>query len=153
MASFGRGQSGLLWAALIAGAAVVASCSTDDGEQPKPCTVSAAFDLTVRAVAGPLPTDTTIEVKYGGGIETYRVDQGMTGQEVVLCDDELPEAGDAGKQVELVHCKLWTQGAASVTVTATGFPTVEEDLEAKASGKCIKTVPVEIVLGDVDGGS
>ena len=52
-----------------------------------------------------------------------------------------------------VHCKLWTQGAAKVTVTATGYPPVEEALEVKAQGTCIQTVPVEIVLGDQDGGT
>lgn len=133
--------------------ALALGCSDGNGDDPEDCKLVAAFDLTVRAALGPLPPDTTLEVQYGGGIETFRVDQGVQAQEVVLCDDTKSEAGAGDAGVTKVHCKLWTQGAAKVTVTATGFPPVEEALEAKAQGTCIQTVPVEIVLGDEDGGT
>lgn len=129
------------------------ACSNGDGDDPKDCKLVAAFELTVRAVPGPLPADTTLEVQYGGGTETFRLDQGVQTQEVVLCDETAKDAGAADGGVAEVHCRLWTQGAAKVTVTASGYPTVEETLEAKAQGKCIQTVPVEIVLGDADGGT
>jgi hypothetical protein len=135
---------------VCAATATALSCSDDGGDGPKDCKVVAAFDLTLRAAGGPLPPDTTVEVQYGGGVESYRVDAGMQSQEVVLCDDDAPETGVGG--VTVVHCKLWTQGAATVKVTASGFPPVEQTLEAKAQGKCIQTVPVEIVLGDQDAG-
>jgi len=138
---------------VVGAVALALGCSNGDGGDPKDCKLVAAFDLTVRAALGPLPPDTTLEVQYGGGIETFRVDQGVQAQEVVLCDDTKSEAGAGDAGVTKVHCKLWTQGAAKVTVTATGYPPVEEALEAKAQGTCIQTVPVEIVLGDQDGGT
>lgn len=137
---------------LVSAALSGSGCSDGNGDDPKECTVKAAFELTVRTVSGALPGDTTLEVKYGGGVEAYRVDQGMQNQEVVLCTTDTADASDAGQAANEVYCKLWTQGAAAVTVTATGYPTVKQDLEAKAQGKCIQTVPVEIVLGDQDAG-
>lgn len=134
--------------ALISCAVFALACSNGNGDGPKDCKVVAAFDLTLRAAVGPLPPDTTIDVQYGGGIESYRVETGMQSQEVVLCDDDAADAG----YVTRVHCKLWTQGAATVKVTASGYPAIEQTLEAKAQGTCIQTVPVEIVLGDQDAG-
>lgn len=138
--------------AVVAGA-LAFGCSDGNGDDPEDCKLVAAFDLTVRAVPGPLPQDTTLEVQYGGGTETFRVDQGVQAQEVVLCDDTKKDASAGDGGVPQVHCKLWTQGAAKVTVTATGYSPVEEALEAKAKGKCIQTVPIEILLGDPDGGT
>jgi hypothetical protein len=144
-------RAGLLGGALLACALTAVACSSGDDADPKQCTVTAAFDLTVRAVSGALPADTKLEVKYGGGNETYQL--GTPGEpDVVLCHEDAPDGGDAGAEVSALHCKLWTQAAATVTVSATGYPTVKQDLEAKAIDECIQTVPVEIVLGNQDAG-
>lgn len=131
-----------------------AACSGDDGDDPPQCAVQPAFDLTVNAVSGALPADTEILVEYGGAKESYRLDTGDAGQEVVLCKEHGTDGGDAGKAVTSVTCKLWTQATSTVTVSGGGFPTVTEDLKPKYDDdKCLETVPVSIALGDLDAGS
>lgn len=141
---------------LVCGALAMgsASCAGDDDDDPKQCTkVQAAFDLSVRAVSGPLPADTMITVGYAGGEETYRLDTAQQ-LEVVLCNKVAPDGGDAGgKEVTAVHCKLWTQSAATVTVTSNAYPTVERDLTAVKKNGCFETQAIEIVLGDQDASS
>jgi hypothetical protein len=123
------------------------------GSEPKEeCTARAAFQLSVRAHSGHLPPDTKLTVKYGGGEETYSLADLTHDEEAVLCDAEGADAGDGGTVSRLV-CALWTQGVASVTIEASGYDDVERTLEAEAENDCIRTVPVELVLGDQDGGT
>jgi len=131
---------------LMGAAALGTACSSDDGNQD-PCTIEAAFQLTVRTVSGALPSDTLLSVQYGGGVEEFHLDGSNGDLKVVLCDVD----ADAASQ-DVLSCKLWTQGAATVTVTASGFPQVQRELEAKKKGECFQTVPVEVVLGDEDAG-
>ena len=63
------------------------------------------------------------------------------------------DASSASGEVLSLRCMLWTQGAATVTATAGGYPSKVKELEAQADqNKCIVTVPVEIVFGDEDAG-
>jgi hypothetical protein len=124
------------------------ACSSEPKED---CTAKAAFHLSVRAHSGELPADTRLTVKYGGGEETYSLADLKHDEEAVLCDAEGADAGDGGKVSRLV-CALWTQGVATVTLEASGYDDVERTLEAEAKNDCIQTVPVELVLGDEDGG-
>lgn len=147
-------RTGLLAAALCSTALLAAACSEDGGPDSKQCKVVPAFRLNLRAASGPLPPDTMLEVKYGAGVESYRLDQGDTGQENVLCHTDAPDGGDAGKDVSQIDCELWTQGAAKVTLTATGYDTIVKDLGAKEDpDKCLETVTVTIILGDLDAGT
>jgi hypothetical protein len=132
--------------ALMGAAMLTIACSSDDGNQD-PCTIEAAFELTLHTVTGALPADTALRVQYGGGVEEYHLDGANTGLKVVECDVDADAAS-----LDSLSCKLWTQGAATVTVTASGFPQVERELEAKKKGECFQTVPVDIVLGDEDAG-
>lgn len=150
MTSFWR--TGFVAAALCGAAVLPAACSNDDGADPKQCPVVPAFELTVTSVSGALPPDTTLDVKYGGGTESYRVEAGDEGQEVVLCTTDAPDGGDAGKPVTTLRCELWTQSVAVLTLSASGFPTLKRELDAVEVDKCLKTVPVSIVLGDADAG-
>lgn len=125
------------------------ACSSEPKEE---CTAKAAFQLSVRAYSGSLPSDTRLTVKYGGGEETYSLADLKHDEEAVLCDAEGLDAGDGGSVSRLV-CALWTQGVATVTLQAAGYDDVERTLEAEAENDCIKTVPVELVLGDEDGGT
>lgn len=134
-------------AAALACAGFLTACGSE--EEPKECKARAAFDLEVRAASGALPSDTSVLVEYGGGQEEYRLDDPVHQQEDVLCTTEPADAG----AVMTLRCALWTQGAATVTVRASGYPELQEELEAQADGKCIETVPVVLTLGDVDAGT
>jgi hypothetical protein len=129
--------------------ALALACSSEPKEE---CTAKAAFHLSVRAYSGSLPADTRLTVKYGGGEETYSLADLKHDEEAVLCDAEGLDAGDGGSVSRLV-CALWTQGVATVTLEAKGYDDVERTLEAEAENDCIQTVPVELVLGDEDGGT
>jgi hypothetical protein len=153
----------------VALAATVAACSGNGDDQKKPCPTVPAFKLTLHAASGPLPDDTVLKVKYGGGVEEFKLADATHQQEVVLCDIETedagldpeagsdagvdPEAGTAEPRAVALSCKVWAQGAATVTATGTGYPEVQRELEAKLDGKCIKTVPVDLLLGELDAGN
>lgn len=126
------------------------ACSSET--PPEDCSAKAAFQLSVRAYAGSLPPDTRLTVKYGGGEETYALSDLVHDEEAVLCDAEGLDSGDGGSVSRLV-CALWTQGAATVTIEASGYPSLERTLEAEAKNDCIETVPVDLVLGEEDGGT
>ncbi len=127
-------------------------CSSDDGR--KECTLRPAFELTVRAASGPVPDDMRLKIKYGGGTEEYAVSDTTQTQEVMFCqrrgsDGGVPEAGvPAGE----VFCKLWTQGAADLTVESSKYPKLERTLQADADGECILTVEELVVLSLPEAG-
>lgn len=149
--------------AAVAGA-VLFGCSAEDGEQD--CTDQAAFELTLRSALGPLPHDTEVLVEYSGGEEPYFLSK-PNDNEIVLCQAThggaqadagdaggASDAGDAGAlgPVTTLTCKLWTQGPATVTVKAPGFDDVVRKPAAEKRNGCFETVPVEVVLGEVDAG-
>ena len=144
-----------MWGRLLGGLALVtcaSACSSDDPREE--CALRPAFELTVRAASGPVPDDLYLKIKYGGGVEEYRVSDTVQTQEVMFCqrrdaDGGAPEAGAAAKEV---FCKLWTQGAATLTVETSAYPRIERALEAKADGDCILTVEESVVLSVPEAG-
>jgi hypothetical protein len=123
------------------------------GPDPKPdvpCD-GPTFDLSVRAASGPLPSDTRLNVRYGGNHdgESYALGEARTAQ-AVFCTDTSADGGAAG--VTSIDCRLYTQGPARLDVTATGYePIVERDLTlTDEKSRC---VPIEVVLEPLlDGG-
>lgn len=95
-----------------------------------------------------------LRVKYGGGFEEYRLSDPVHTQEVVFCQHRLDGGvpAEAGVPVDELYCEMWTQGAATVTVQATGYPDIEQEIEAEAEDRCIKTVDVSLRLDLGDGG-
>ena len=165
MTALGTGRR-LVVLALLGTAAALDACSNDDGTK-KPCPTEPAFLLTLRAVPGPLPEDIELTVEFGGGSESYKLADPVHSQETVLCEIETEDAGtsaeggveagaDAGASPAVaLHCEVWSQGAAKVTVTATGYPSIlKREIEAtQDSSHCIRTKPVDVVLGDKDAGN
>ncbi|MEZ4222374.1 MAG: hypothetical protein R3B13_15660 [Polyangiaceae bacterium] len=139
--------------ALLLAAPIATACSSDDEREE--CHLRPAFELSVRAAAGPIPDDLHVKIKYGGGVEEYSVSDTVQTQEVLFCQHRDFDGGvpEAGAPVGEVFCKLWTQGATDLTVESATYPRLEKRLEAKASGDCIQTVAETVVLGDVDGGT
>lgn len=139
----------LLWVLLL----VTPSCTSKDPDVE--CRLRPAFSLRLSAVQGSLPADTLLRVKYGGGVEEYRVSDSVQTQKVVFCQRRSTDGGplEAGVSADEIACELWTQGAATVTVESSPYPTLEEPLEAEADGRCIRTVEVDLVLGETDAGT
>jgi hypothetical protein len=134
-------------------AVVLVGCSSNPDD--KECPLRPAFQLHLQTATGTaLPADTVVRVKYGGGVEEYRLDEVIHSQENVFCQHRDQDGGpvEAGAQVGELSCVLWTQGAATITVEASGYPDLEKDLEAKGKNRCIETVDVTLTLDAGDGG-
>ena len=146
------------------------ACGPDDGVDPADCEglPVASFRVVIVAPGSRLPADTVLRVKYGGGEEEYRLADPQT-PDVVFCRHAIADGGllskdasvgdggesDAGvslSSVEALSCKLWTNGAATATVQASGYEELVAELEAEIDDKCdeivTKDVMLELVAGD-----
>lgn len=138
-------------------------CSSDDPPDMQCPRQPAAFRVLLHAAVGPLPDDTLLAVRYGAGQEEFRLEAPPVEPEVVFCevsarDGGVPGVADASappfEAAEAIACDLWTDGPAIVTVTASGYPELREQLEPLTDECGVKdTVEVELVLGDEDAGS
>jgi hypothetical protein len=136
----------MLRSSIVAAVAVVllsAGCSSSDPGPNCPA-AGPTFRVTLTAMPGPLPPDTRLEVKYGAGVEQYPGNAGKS----VFCHD-VPGDPDAGAR-DAISCDLWTSGAADVTVTATGYATIERTLMAVRDDCGIQLTEVAIELEKPD---
>lgn len=132
-----------------------------------------AFLVRITAGGRPLPSDTRIRVQYGGSSAEERVLlEPAAAPDVIFCTtvDPLAEELDASieassntngstteldaasSQVTAVLCELWTQGAATITVQATGYRVIEQQLKASRNHCGIETVESELALQAPDAG-
>lgn len=157
---------------------VLIGCSKGDGGSqscsPPPPPVP-AFRLELTAEDGPVPRGTEVQVTYQGTqMESYFVGRAGSGNEDVCCQPGLPAGNgalpsttcgspdggiDAGSDAEstgalALHCDLWTNGGAEVVVTAPGYPTLDDVLDAKlrTDGCGVTTEEERIVLKRADAG-
>jgi len=121
---------------------MVGACSSPD---PVDCPSHPTFRLTVDAEDGHVPGDVEIDVLYGSGEEIFDATDPDASLKVVFCklertgrEDGGTEAGDGGAEgpISQVVCDLWTDGAATVRVTAQGYPETIRELEAERDDKC-----------------
>src|SRR5262245_56625496 len=136
----------------IAVAAMGGGCSSDPTDD-QPCTDRAPFDLSVRVQGSePLPSDTALEVEYGGVVAVYRLDSKDNDQETIVCDATDSDAGaDASpKELLVLHCRLWSSGYTTVKITVSGYSDLKRDLTPDAEDDCVKTTSVEMILGEDD---
>jgi len=124
-------------------AALVPACS-DDGEPGTVCpdAIFPSFRVSVTSEDGALPEELRIEVTYGAGHEIYELDDDTRANKAVFCKAEPEEAAPP----EAVVCELWTSGAASLKVTASGYETIDETLSAERDECGIKLTEVSRVL-------
>jgi hypothetical protein len=54
--------------------------------------------------------------------------------------------------VAALSCDLWTNAAATINIQGSGYPVLEQQLEAEKDDCGIKTVDYSLVLGAGDGG-
>lgn len=112
-----------------------------------------AFVVTIRSNEGPLPPDTRLHVKYGSGEERYSLREPNAPANVIFCATIAGDgAPDAGGAVQALVCELWTQGAAQITVEASGYPSIMRNLKAQRNRCGIETVDDEFLLQARDGG-
>jgi len=123
--------------------------ATHDCPGPRP-----AFRLQIRAESGQsLPGDMIVRVRYGGnGEESFRADAPSPQPQVLFCGALGGAAGAAGAgsaagaTLEGLACELWTDGAADVTIEASGFEAYEEPLAATTDRCGVQTTLKEILL-------
>lgn len=131
-----------------------------------------AFHVELTLQDGPLAADTVVDVKYGGtGTDQFSLAEPHANHKVIFCTpskrDCKPQgvageaagaAGDAGSAgdspsgssgVESLCCDLWTAGATTLTVHATGLDSMAHRLYPR-DGVC--TVTRTIVLDSPDAG-
>ncbi len=155
------------FAVVLALLASAAGCSSKTNNGPDCPGPRAAFHVTITAKNGPLPPDTVVTVNYGGGSEEYDLASPPAQPEVVFCDQVKADAGtgasdsgsdaataDAGSgKVMALSCKLWTNAAATIDIQGSGYPLLEQQLQAEKDDCGIKTVEYALVLGETDAGS
>ena len=160
----------------LAAPLVIAGCPSDPPQCASP---QAAFVVSIRAAGGPLPDDTTLRIAYGAGTEEYRLADPASTSEVVYCrvrwrdagaseagavldaaaaelDAGTPDAADTGagsSEVDELSSELWTGGAATITVSASGYAELERDLTAEEDECGVMTTEIPLTLVGEDAGS
>ncbi len=161
--------------------ALGSGCTSSTPNGPNCPGPRAAFHVTITAKYGPLPADTVVRVVYGGGEEEYALASPPAQPAVVFCHPiaadggvATSDAGDAGdvdaaidassaeagsgatdagtSPVAALSCDLWTNAAATINIQGSGYPVLEEQLQAEKDDCGIKTVEYALVLGEGDGG-
>lgn len=119
------------------GVGALAGCAPK--ADPKDCPPPhATFVLSVDCADGPVPRDTKVSVVFGSGVEEFRADAPNTAGKSVFCsivenDAGAPleeDGGDNEAVIEGITCQMWTDGPATVTATASGYPDVVRPLAA-----------------------
>lgn len=147
---------------ILATAMSLTHCGPDSKPRQQ-CAGKPDFIVTLSAISGFLPEDTSVLVTFGGdGHESYRPNA-HNERQVLFCDpsrvpgggeggaagtDEQALAGAGGASAELatisaITCELWTGGPASIRVEAAGM----EASEALTPKTDTCTVWSSIVLG------
>lgn len=138
----------------------------DDGTAACPGTPSPAFAVSITAVEGPLPQDTSVRLAYGGGSEEYLL-TGNGGQpSVMFCNRERGSAGLGGEggaalgaagatqgavqPTTRLVCEVWVEGAATIWVSGGDYPELEAELEGESNECGPETVEEDLVLGYVE---
>ena len=121
-----------------------------------------AFRVELTLQGHPLAADTVVDVKYGGtGSDQYSLAEPKANHKVIFCTPSLRgckpldisgEAGADGAEpsaIEALCCDLWTAGATTLAVHATGLDTKDYLLYPR-DGVC--TVTQTLVLDSPDAG-
>lgn len=148
---------------------VLTGCPSDPADSHD-CVGEPDFLLAIRSETGSLPRDLQLEVEYGGGEESYTFHSTAKPQ-IVFCSPvtgaggssgsggdvgepnqpggEAGAAGSGGGEPARHHpsleCALYTEGPASLKVTALGFEPIERDLKLDEED-CTTSVELELEL-------
>lgn len=156
-------------AALAMAASLLIGCkdSNDPVDQPLCVQQGPAFRVLVVAPQGPLPRDTELQLTYQGTQhEAYELHDRSINED--LCCQAVSEVPsefsatscrpDAGVPLHspavAIVCDVWSNGAAQVTLSATGYDTAVHNLTAMLDEECetIETSDVTLTLQRGDAG-
>lgn len=159
------------WIAWL-GVLSVSGAACGPGKRPPEGCDEPTFRLVLRAESGPLPPDTLLNVRYGSNQEGEPYTLGKPARkQAVFCDEDTsvggggapsddgsgePTPGGAagasgtetpeGADVWALRCRLYTQGAATIDVTATGFEPIEDySLPFDGDDRCDVRVDVKLL--------
>jgi hypothetical protein len=159
---FRRSLTANVVVAAVTAAAIGTACSSSSPASTCPPPYShATFRLTVEADSAPLPHNVVITVKYGSGEEVYDAEHPNQSPQVVFCGQVQADGGaideDASDQdasqpsaAGAIVCDLWTDGAATVMVTAPGYADTQQDLKADSDECGLKLTLATITLEQSD---
>jgi hypothetical protein len=162
------------WKWLFVSPLLFAGCNGTDGEDEPVCPRGRpAFDVRLTAADGSVPGDLELSVTVGGSVTETFPAHGRGKNDVLCCvrgegdglsfnpatcgeptgDASTTEAGHA----TVIHCQVWSNGAAQVEVDASGYAPLEQILTARADAdyaECAtwETQPVELRLTRGDAG-
>lgn len=144
---FDRGLFAVVGSVLVG---LMGACSPDTA--PSGCPPPhPTFHLTIDCMEGPVPDDVTVSVVYGGGVEEFDAKSPADTPKSVFCTLHYDHPGDAsagagGASISKVECELWTDGAATVTVKASGYPDLERSLSAQRDACGLVTTEAQMTL-------
>jgi hypothetical protein len=139
----------------------LSGCDEGGGTGPGPSCAQAgpAFRLLLRAPDGPLPADTRLRVTYQGNLHESYGGTHTHDNEDLCCQrhGKIPShfqstscRPDAGTSLfvgtQAIACDLWSNGAAQVEVSASGYETTVQELEAEVDETCQTIVTSDVVL-------
>jgi len=145
----------LPYAALVVALLGCSSPSPERCPPPHP-----TFRLTVRCADGTVPPDATVNVKYSGGVEQFDASHPDDTPKSVFCTlhhdgdldaSSLQDASVGSGGISEVVCELWTDGPATVRVSASGYPDVEETFYPDSDDCGLVTTEETITLERGDG--
>ncbi|HTM45910.1 MAG TPA: hypothetical protein VL137_13210 [Polyangiaceae bacterium] len=159
-----------LCGALVCTLAMLLACN-DKAHTPGSTTSCAqqgpAFRLIIEAPEGKLPGDTRLRVTYQGTLmESFSLHRPPHHNQDVCCTavSEVPAhfhatacESDAGVSsagpAAAIACDVWSNGAAHVELTASGYDTTTQDLQAEVDPDCetIQTGDKILILQRTDG--
>ncbi len=141
--------------------ALLGACSNETPPDSNCPLAHPSFRLTVDADGQQLPHDVRITVRYGGtGTEDFIAAHPNQSPKIVFCDAQGPEAGPAdasddhaagsGDGYDQIVCDLWTDGAATVEIRASGYPMTTRDLSANTDACGLVLTNAHITLEKSD---
>jgi hypothetical protein len=165
-----RARSTVRGVLLSLAGALAFSCSdkrNPDNPSPTTCEPSGpAFHLQLRAEGDDLPPDFSVTARYQGNLEETFSVRGRSHNEDLCCQlgswsetGPVPETVCAGRPSDAgagnaLNCTLWSNGAATISLSAHGYEELTEDLVATFDEECeiVLTSDVRLVLERHDAG-
>ena len=110
------------------------ACASPDPDSVSCGPARPTFRLLVDTEQGMVPEDIRLRVRFGSGEEQFELG-GTEDHKAIFCEVDRGSPTAAGPIVQLI-CDMWTDGAATIWISASGFVDVHRDLEAVRDPHC-----------------
>lgn len=117
------------------------------------------FTLTIKAIDGLVPPDTSLEVAWSAGTEPiFKLNEPSTWKTLeqgtnVVCD--VDSSSPPPEALPALVCRLWVSGAAQILILAKHYQPYADTLVPTMSEECHGPIPSDVtveILPDVDAG-